>query len=342
MKSLFYSFSIVSFILVLTHISFLQEQTLNDQDNVSEILERLGDAPVSHKVDTLASEVASAEKGRELVLYGITTDVFNQKTKKQSKHFVCTSCHNIEREDPDLRYSDPQARLEYAVQKDLPFLQGTTLYGAVNRTSFYNDDYVKKYGSLVDKAKDNLREAIQLCAVECSQGRKLETWELESVLAYLWTLQLKMEDLQLSEEDKQSIENALNGRANKDEMISLIKSKYLQASPATFVNPPEDRKIGYPDIEGSVENGALVYEKSCLHCHEEERYSFFQLDNSKFSFKHLEKHIPQYTRYSLYQVGRYGTSPINGKKAYMPNYTLEKMSHQQMEDLRLFIETMAE
>ena len=41
----------------------------------------------------------------------------------------------------------------------IPFLQGTALYGAVNRTSFYNGDYEKKYGSLVSKARNDLREA---------------------------------------------------------------------------------------------------------------------------------------------------------------------------------------
>ena len=94
---------------------------------------------------------------------------------KQSKHFVCTSCHNIQKEDPDLSIADPQARLEYARDMELPYLPGTTLYGAVNRTSFYNGDYEKKYGDLVKPARNNLREAIQLCAVECSQGRALRS-----------------------------------------------------------------------------------------------------------------------------------------------------------------------
>jgi mono/diheme cytochrome c family protein len=281
------------------------------------------------------------ERGRDLVLKGITADIYDQKTTKQSKHFVCTSCHNIEREDPDLRYSDPEARLEYVVEKGLPFLQGTALYGAVNRTSFYNDDYVKKYGDLVEKAKDDLRGAIQLCAVECSQGRKLDPWELESVLAYLWSIQLKMEDLQLEEEEMIAIEGALNNNKDKKEMIALIKSRYLQASPANFVDPPENRKEGYPNIEGQAENGSVIYHQSCLHCHEDKRYSFYKLDDSRFSFQHLEKHISRYTRYSIYQVGRYGTSPMNGKRAYMPNYTLEKMSHQQIEDLRAYIEQMS-
>ncbi len=340
MKSIFYSISFLGLLLLLIQWFPSQEITLDQQDSVAEILEKLGDEPLPHQVDKTVEGV-SAERGKELMLEGITVDASGNKTSKQSKHFVCTSCHNVQREDPDLSVSDPQARLEYVVEKGLPFLQGTALYGAVNRTSFYNDDYVKKYGDLVEKAKNDLREAIQLCAVECSQGRRLEAWELESILAYLWTIDLKISDLQLSEQELERIEKALNGQNDQAATIQLIKSRYLQASPATFATPPKDRKEGYPQIEGDAANGKLIYNQSCLHCHEGKRYSFYKLDDSKFSFRHLEKHIPKYTRYSLYQVGRYGTSPINGKRSYMPNYTLEKMSHQQMEDLRAYIEEMA-
>lgn len=315
---------------------------LADADKpVAEVLEMLGDEPLKHKVDT-SIEGVSAERGRELVLTGFADKPGGGRVSKQSKHFVCTSCHNVRRDDPDLSVADPQARLLYASKMGLPFLQGTALYGAVNRTRFYNGDYEKKYGSLVSPARNSLREAIQLCAVECSQGRALEPWELESVLAYLWTIELKMDDLGLSEREYKRINTALAGEKGKEGAIQLIKSHYLQGAPASFVLPPKDRKEGYENIEGDPANGKLVYELSCLHCHENERYSFFRLDNAKSTFKYLKKHFPRYTRYSVYQVARYGTSPIPGKGAYMPNYTLEKMSDQQLEDLRAYVEQMAE
>ena len=124
--------------------------------------------------------------------------------------------------------------------------------------------------------------------------------------------------------------------------MKLLKSKYLVASPATFVKPPEDRKEGYEGIEGNAENGKLVYELSCLHCHENGRYAFFVLDDSKESFKYLKKHIGRYSHASLYQVARYGTSPLNGKRTYMPKYMEEKLSNQQLEDLREYIEWRGE
>jgi len=55
------------------------------------------------------------------------------------------------------------------------------------------------------------------------------------------------------------------------------------------------------------------------------------------SFKHLAKHFGKYSRYSTYQVSRWGTSPTAGKEAYMPQYTAEKMSVQQLEDLKAYV-----
>ena len=310
-----------------------------ESSSLSEVLEKLGDNPVNHKPDLTVAGV-SAERGADLVLRGITKKPKGGKTRKQSKHFVCTSCHNVQKEDPDLSISDPEARLEYALDNNLPFLQGTTLYGAVNRTRFYNGDYEKKYGDLVKNTRNNLREAIQLCAVECSQGRRLKSWEMESVLAYLWTLELKLQDLGLDSKEYEQVNQALSGSGNKPAAVEMLKSHYLEGSPATFLEPPADRTKGY-EPTGDPDRGKHLYELSCLHCHEEGRYSFFKLDDSRYSFQHLNKHLPRYSRYSIYQVGRYGTSPTSGKGSYMPNYTEQKMSNQQMEDLRAYIELQA-
>ncbi len=333
-------------ILFLISFLFLSNEWLSsptlvvsEDTPVAQVLLELGDQPADHLPD-LSIEGVSVEVGRDIVQKGVARKPHGGKTNKQSNHFVCTSCHNIQREDPDLSVVDPQARLEYVRDHGLPFLQGTTLYGAVNRTSFYNGDYEKKYGDLVKPARNNLREAIQLCAVECSQGQALEPWEMESVLAYLWTIELKLKDLNIDQRELNKINQALQQNSMAVETIKMIKSKYLAGSPATFVTPPDDRKEGYP-LKGNAENGKLIYDLSCLHCHENERYSFFELDSSRYSFQFLEHHLPRYTRYSVYQVARWGTSPIPGKMAYMPNYTKEKMSDQQLEDLRAYIHKMS-
>ena len=274
--------------------------------------------------------------GRQLFHEGFASRKSGKRVKRLSKHFVCTSCHNVEKEFNDLSQNNSQKRLDYAAQNQLPFLQGSPMYGVVNRTSFYNGDYYKKYGNLVDVARNNLRESIQLCAVECAQGRKLKDWEIEALLAYLWTLGLEIEDLNLQGEDLQLIENAMLDKNKSAEAISLIKSKYMDHSPATFTTPPSSFAEGY-SLQGIPENGKKIYELGCLHCHKDGRYSFLNLDNSKYSFKYLHNHVDSYGHSSIYQVGRYGTPPRPGKKAYMPQYTQEKMTDQQMEDLRAYI-----
>ncbi len=331
--------SIITFTVLAGHWQSDYYRSYSATDSVADILELLGEEPL-YKVDTTLDGV-SVDKGRNLVLYGFKGGEGSAFGRKQSKHFVCTACHNVEKEDPDLSVSDPEARLDYVVKKGIPFLQGTTLYGAVNRSSFYNGDYYEKYGELVTPTRNDLREAIQLCAIECSQGRRFSPVELESVLAYLWTIDLKMEDLLLAKQEEQLINKALQEKSDTKEAVKLIKSKYLSGSPATFLKPPDDRKDGF-EIKGDAAKGQLIYENSCLHCHEDGQYTFYQLDDTKLSFKHLDRHIPKYTRYSLYQVSRYGTSPMNGKRTYMPQYTKEKMSNQQLEDLRAYIEEMAE
>ncbi len=294
-----------------------------EEDTVIEILESKG-VDYSSKKPDFSIKGVSAEVGRKLFHDGITTKPNGGTTRRQSKHFVCTSCHNAVIEDPDLRVSDPQARLEYAEAHDLPFLQGTTMYGAVNRKTYYNGDYYKKYGDLVYAARDNIREAIQLCATECAQGRKLKKWELESVLAYLWTLQLRPDDLGFTAEQL------------KEKSVEEIENMYISGSPATFIPPPENRRKG-AGIKGDPANGRLIYDRSCLHCHYQGRYSFYDLDHSKLSYNHLANNLCDYSRQSIYQVVRWGVYPKSGKRSYMPQYTKERMSEKQLEDLRAFI-----
>lgn len=312
----------------------------NDQLKVSKILRILGGPASDHMPNTKQFGV-SAKRGEALFKEGISTKPGGGKTRVQSKHFKCTSCHNVEKEDPDLRFSDPQARLEYTNDRGLPFLQGTTLYGAVNRETFYNDDYEKKYGELVIPARHDLRGAIQLCAVECAQGRELDEWELESILAYLWTIDLKIADLQISDAELGFIYEAVEEGASQDSALTLIKSKYLQGSPAHF-GSAYDSKVTLEELTGRPDNGQLIYENSCLYCHENRKYSFFQLDNEKLTFKHLSKKAGGYGRHALHQVVRYGVYSRSGKRSYMPQYPFEKMSEQQLADLEAYIDMKAQ
>jgi len=335
-----FTFVICASLMIPERVIPDEESVITEDNRVFKILAALGADGTDHFPDTKLFGV-SAKRGRTLVEEGFSTKPGGGTTKKQSKHFVCTSCHNMEKEDPDLRFSDPQARLEYTNEKGLPFLQGTTLYGAVNREEFYNDDYYKKYGDLVIPARNDIREAIQLCAVECAQGRKLKDWEVESILAYLWTIDLKISDLNMSPEELTFVENALANNTQQDSAAALIKSRYLKGSPAHFVTAQQSREAAVA-AKGNTDNGKLIYENSCLHCHENQRYSYFNLDDCDMSFKFLKKKEDTYGDHSVYQVTRFGIKSVSGRRSYMPQYPIEKMSDQQLQDLRAYIDMRAD
>jgi hypothetical protein len=52
MKSIFYSFSIFGLLLILAYVIPAPEVKVSKEDAVAEILEKLGDEPLPHKVDT--------------------------------------------------------------------------------------------------------------------------------------------------------------------------------------------------------------------------------------------------------------------------------------------------
>ena len=59
---------------------------------------------------------------------------------------------------------------------------------------------------------------------------------------------------------------------------------------------------------------------------------------NSLTLKWLKRHITDDSDLSIYQIVRKGTYSEFGHREYMPHYTMEKMSDQQLEDLRAFIE----
>lgn len=336
--------SILGFIIITTIVSAFsfkkQVPEIRKDTLILDLLNILDDTPPIHYISQLDKEKIS--KGYDIITTGITISPDGKETSKQSKHFVCTDCHNIQVEDPDLTKSDPEARLNYAVKNNLKFLPATTLYGIVNRETWYNDDYQKKYGSLVAPARDTLKNAIQLCAVECSQGRALKDWEMDVVMTYLNSIGFKLSDLNLTGNEYETINKAayLKSSDLKEKAIKIIKSKYLKKSPATFLEPipVKERKFG---ANGNAENGKEIYTLSCMTCHKEEGVTNYKLNYDKLTFKHLKFWSKTNRHYSTYNIIRKGTYALPGYRPYMPNYTLERMSHNQLEDLMAYINEQA-
>lgn len=279
------------------------------------------------------------KQGYEMVHHGRTTDPEGNKSKYISLYYMCTNCHNTGMEDPVLSVSDPEARLQYASENKIPFLQGTTFYGIVNRETWYNDDYFKKYGDLVKPTNNNLREAIQLCAMECSQGRRVENWEIEAILAYYYSIGYTFSDLGFSEADVVEMNNEKQNPEMHGDIIKRIKERYSLKSPATFVEPPYNRDWETAP-KGDPDKGKMVYELSCQSCHTYMGVSDVVFDDSKANFKYMAKQLDK-NYWWLFEIVRHGTHPEVGHRPYMPLYPAERMSDLQVDDLRAYIQKMA-
>lgn len=315
--------------LLFTNLNFRSK--IDPQAGVASTLFDLGEPKPEHYMENPAKELIW--RGEQLIKEGKSVSPEGVKGKYISKYYTCTSCHNIEREDPNLAVVDQDARLKYAMERKIPYLQASTFWGMVNRETWYNDDYELKYGSLVEPARNSMKGAINLCATVCSQGRALEIWEMESIVAYLWSLEMKLSDLSLTESELTQLENK---QIKPSEKIQLIKSKFLPKSPATFAEPPADKRVGY-GYEGDPKLGKGIFELGCQHCHRPNGESDVIFEPNELTYDWLLKHQADNSDKSFYQIIRKGTYSQYGHQEYMPHYTLEKMSDQQIEHLKAFL-----
>ena len=335
-----YSISIWAFIVCtgFTASVVLNPTPYDPSTTVSSVLLALGDEAPEHYVGTVDMEKLGV--GKDLVQLGGVYEN-GAVASPLSVHFVCTDCHNILPESEFADDNDPASRLEFAMANNLPYLPGSTLYGITNRTSWFNGDHEKKYGKeLIEPARHDLKNAIQLCSKECSVGRELTDEEMEATMHYLTSMELKMKDLNLSEEELVSI--SANGQSEEEKTanIKLIKSKYLAGYPATFAEeiPKKERKMGK---DGNLENGKWVYEKSCLHCHSPQKTitdrTLFGTEKDQKDFKWLASYFKKSNGGSIYWITRHGTDSKDHIPQYMPIYSQEKLSNSQVEDLAAYI-----
>ncbi|MDG1331995.1 MAG: cytochrome c [Crocinitomicaceae bacterium] len=341
-KKILLSFTLIATVALVTSLSTRSNQAKIDQIDpntysIEQVLNMLGEEPMIHSIPQV--DLAKAKVGEDLIFKGYTVRD-GKKSKRISNYFVCTDCHNMTSEFADISSQDASERLHYAKENGLPFLPGSTLWGIYNRTSFYNDDYVRKYGDLVTNARDTLANAVQLCSKYCASGRYIEDWELESIMHYFKKNELHVSDINIPDKDKYAL---INGTLTEDQKVNLaksIKEAYVQGYGATFLEtmPRNERPYGKG---GNVGNGKLIYEKACMFCHENKRVTYLHLDDGKLSARFLWRNRKKYTDQSIYQIVRHGTYSKVGRKQYMPHFTKEKMSDAQLNDLVAYIKQIA-
>lgn len=304
-----------------------------DDFTVSDVLDVLKEPRPLHYLPFVHTD--SAKMGEELVKFGKLSDGSNSRI---SKYFVCTDCHNVQLETDDPSDESPERVLKFSKENKIPFLPASTFYGMFNKEHWYNGDYAKKYGELVAPTRDTLFNAIQLCATQCSQGREMEDWEIRCVMHYYKSIELKVSDLVFTTEEYQLFRAGVVGGMKK-QALKALRSKYNQINDAHFGTSAIPKIEGY---EPNKENGDYIYNGGCLHCHAVGRnITNFDLDDTQLTHKFLLSKKNKYNSYSISHITRYGTYAITGRRQYMPQYTFEDMSDEQMLDLMFYIETRA-
>lgn len=343
MSNIFKVLALLSTLIITIAFSEAPSFEITESTPVWDVMTKLGKVNVN-RLDP--DKKGSAQKGQELVMQGFTTNLKGKRTPRTSPKKTCNACHTIQAEHPNPFVINPQSRLEYADSMGIPFLPGAPFQGIVNRVSFFNDDYQTIFTHedrlLVKTGHRDIRKAIQACNKLYAEGRKLEYWELESILAFFWTMELKMGDLELPQEEITMIEQAIETNKDNARAVNTMRRYYREIYPATLVEPiplAERKKIS--PVLNSFSNGKRLYQRSCLHCHANKRYSDYKLDKKQKTFAFLKKHFDEENSYhSIYAAMRYSPGH-KSEKCNAPHFTGERLSDQQIQDLRFFITQMA-
>lgn len=323
--------------------TILTDLEITNATKLWEVMTKLGKI----NVNVIHTHHHDATKGQELVTKGQTTDFHGKMAPPTNAKINCIACHTTVKEHSAVGTIDAQKRLEYSEKSNIPFLPGTPFYGLVNRVSFFNNDYQKifAHGDYQDShplhaGHKDIRRAIQGCNHVYSKGRHLEHWEVESILAYLWTLELKIGDLQLSEADLAIVKEVAVTHKETAKAVGVLRKYYPEVYPATLPAPlPVAERTAVSASTNDFNNGKRIYKQSCLHCHENGKYASFRLDESPKTFQLLEKNLDSDSRYSIYNAIRY--VPDSKNKTNTPHYTKERMTDKQIQDLRFYIVGMA-
>jgi mono/diheme cytochrome c family protein len=263
---------------------------------------------------------------------------------------------------------DPEARLTYieSTNPNLSLLPATTFWGIVNRDSFYNDYYAQYHGLCAPETTtdvqlaiggpdssgncapgtrrmnpNSLEDALQVCSAYCSEGRYMVRWELDAVMAYLWDLEVKLDDLVLTDAERNEITGSLlNLKASAkavEAARALLGTKYLRAAGDTFRDLPEltvngdsSVRVGpYSDgaaYTGDSRRGEQVYARSCAHCHGTAIMPLkgaALIGSVKLYYQALAKGLPAQNA------------------PYMPEFTLQRLSRQQSADIQAYLDSLA-
>lgn len=265
-----------------------------------------------------------------------------------SDFYRCIDCHNNRREDVNLTVQDPEVRAAMIDSAAAPATEGaqplflatgTTLWGAVNRESFYNDSYEIYHGLEVGDGRSmdpaSLEDATQVCCQYCSVGRFAEPWEIAALLTYFWDLEVTLADLGLPKE----IETVVASRLEKPDAgdakevaatREFLQRLYLRRAGDTYTAIPSQigkESVGpYPDkleFQGDPAIGKRLYAQACDRCHGADKPNEIEGPDLVRDLKRFHTILSK------------GTEQAD--QPYMPMFTSQRLSRQQIIDIQTYL-----
>ncbi|MEM1441161.1 MAG: cytochrome c [Verrucomicrobiota bacterium] len=271
-----------------------------------------------------------AEAGRNLIYEGRLPSAEGQRL---SEYFYCADCHSSEREMAILNSEGSASEhLDFAVAKELALQPAPSFAGVSNRLGFFESEMAKTLDP-PKEANSSLEGAVQFCATTIAKGRELNPVEVQSVIAYLYSLEWRIGDLGFRGADLAELKRrALNPREHR-----FIREEMLQRFPARTIatpgEPPSDPLAGY-SIEETPDpsRGNEIWAQACLQCHDAEGASPHFFGDRDSTYRKL---LSLFEDGTVYRYIREGSGAGSGIQ--MPSFPKEKLGDKEIEDLRAFI-----
>ena len=291
--------------------------------------------------------------------------------------FTCNRCHNLGKEGDLLAVENPEDRYNFILKRnikegkrDIFMTPSPTLWGAVNREDFYlgksNEIYrglripnffnepvdnydtenelekaniakPTKKGEIDPKGRVAIGAAVHICGSYCCVAKKdpakprdffLKPWEYRALMTLFWENELRLSDLDLNKDELKKADQLKNEllKPNPDNSVvepiqRILKTKFLTKADA---NPRTETSVA-----GNIKTGELLYFLSCARCHPGHGASVLgpapRLQPNVHDKQKIQKAVDTLSH------------EFNNPTPYMPAFPKERLSAQQVEDIKAYI-----
>lgn len=240
--------------------------------------------------------------------------------------------------------------------------------------SYYNWKGTPQKPNPFSDAGTNLDSAIGLCSDVCSKGQRLNEREIRAVRAYLQSKQLKIGNVLTENEicaanilfsSARSEVPAAEINRLKNQIKTYVDTRYQRQRPATFAKEKESYAAVNRIVSaggGDANRGEEIFERTCMHCHSEEARRTTGIFEGtatpilvfsknrrtgrylKRSYEHVRDGSSKLIKALRSGVERFNsqTDPVAwDKNPYMPLYTKEDLSDEQIADLMAYVNQLA-